>query len=165
MSTIHIVYGEQGAGKTTYALQLASKEQGTGFSIDEWMGELFGPDLSQPLDFAWIMERVKRCEQRIWKTAAAIAKNGNNIILDLGFMKANDRARFSLLAKEQDLAVQLHFVTAPQHLRRHRVSSRNASKNETFSFEVTPQMFDFMETQFEPPSNKELSKSIIYSSE
>jgi len=165
MSTIHIVFGEQGAGKTTYSRQLADKVQGTSFSIDDWMGGLFGPDLPKPLNFSWIMERVKRCEDRIWITAADIAKNGGNVILDLGFMKIKDRVRFISLAEDNGLEVQLHFVTAPHDLRRNRVVSRNETRSETFAFEVTPQMFDFMESQFEPPNSDELSKSVVSSSE
>jgi len=159
---IHIIYGQQGAGKTTYALALAKKEQATRFSIDEWMSELYGPDLPQPLDFSWIMERVKRCEHRIWQTAVAIAEKGGSSILDLGFMKTQDRTRFSALAKDHNLATQLHFVTAPLDLRRQRVISRNKTKKETFAFEVSPQMFDFMEKQFEQPSSQELAKSTIF---
>ena len=58
IATVHIVFGSQGAGKTTYARQLASETKGTRFSIDEWMGELFGPDLPKPMSLPWIMERV-----------------------------------------------------------------------------------------------------------
>jgi len=160
MTTIHMIYGRQGAGKTTYALALAKQEQAIRFSIDEWMGELYGPDLPQALDFSWIMERVKRCEHRIWQTALAITDAGNSVILDLGFMKTQDRTSFLSLANHHNLATQLHFVTATHDLRRQRVISRNTSKKETFSFEVTPEMFDFMETQFEPPNPQELKASI-----
>ena len=129
------------------------------------MGELYGPDLPKPLNFPWIMERVQRCESRIWSTAAEIVQRGGNVILDLGFMKVKDRSRFVALAEAKALPLQMHFVTAPHELRRNRVLSRNATKGETFSFEVTPGMFDFMETQFERPTDAELSMSITFSSE
>ncbi len=158
---VHIVFGQQGAGKTSYALELAEKKHATRFSIDEWMNELFGPDLPQPLDFQWIMERVKRCENRIWQTALAITQKDGKVILDLGFMKREDRSNFELLAKQAKLYSQLHYVTAPLDLRKQRVSLRNRSQNANFSFEVTPEMFDFMETQFEAPKTQELSKAII----
>jgi shikimate kinase len=56
MATVHIVFGQQGAGKTTYSRKLAEREQCTRFSIDEWMGELYGPDLPKPMSFPWIMD-------------------------------------------------------------------------------------------------------------
>ena len=160
---IHIVFGSQGAGKTTYSRLVAKEAHGTRFSIDEWMGEIFGPDLPKPMSLPWIMERVQRCERRIWSTASEIAEHGGNVVLDLGFMKVADRSRFLDLAEAKGLPAQLHFVTAPHDQRRSRVMSRNTSKGDTFAFEVTPAMFDFMEKQFEPPTEVELSKSISLS--
>jgi predicted kinase len=159
-ATVYIVFGSQGAGKTTYARQLADKTNSTRFSIDDWMGELFGPDLPKPMSLLWIMERVRRCERRIWSTAAEIVERGGSAVLDLGFMKVSDRTRFISLAEGRELPVQLHYVTAPLDVRRGRVASRNANRGETFAFEVTPAMFEFMETQFESPTDAELSKSI-----
>jgi predicted kinase len=138
MPTVHIVFGPQGAGKTTYSRQLADREQGTRFSIDDWMGELYGPDLPKPMSFPWIMERVQRCERRIWAVAADVVQRGENVVLDLGFMKVRDRSRFIALAQAKGLPVQMHFVAAPLEVRRNRVLSRNLDKGETFSFEVTP---------------------------
>ena len=158
--TIHIVFGPQGAGKTTYARELAEEVGGTRFSIDEWMGELFGPDLPKPMSLAWIMERVRRCEHRIWMTAANIARQGGTVVLDLGFMKISDRSAYLALAAANAFPARLHFVTAPHDQRRRRVLSRNVEKGATFSFEVTASMFDFMETRFEAPTEDEKSKSI-----
>ena len=118
---IHIVFGRQGAGKSTCARQLADQLQATRFSIDEWMGELFGPDMAQPVSFPWVMERVQRCERRIWEVASQIAKRGGTVVLDLGFMKVSDRNRFVDLAVAAHLQVQLHQITAAHALRRRRV--------------------------------------------
>lgn len=57
MGTIHLVFGPQGAGKSIYARELAGRTMGVRFSIDEWMGQLYGPDLPKPLNFSWIMEK------------------------------------------------------------------------------------------------------------
>ena len=164
LTTVHIVFGPQGAGKTTYSRKLADESNATRFSIDEWMGELFGQDLKKPIDYRWVMERVQRCERRIWATASEVAKRGGNVVLDLGFMKINDRSRFISLSEGDNLPAQLHFVSAPHDVRRSRVISRNTSKGDTFAFEVTPTMFDFMEGQFEPPTEVEQSKAIAFSS-
>ncbi|HLD66908.1 MAG TPA: ATP-binding protein [Pseudomonas sp.] len=164
MKRIHLVFGAQGAGKTTYARQLAAELDGVRLSIDDWMGELYGPDLPQPLNLSWIMTRVQRCERRIWSTALEILRCGGCVILDLGFMKVADRARFLALAGAEDVPVQLHFVTAPHAQRRQRVLERNTQKGDTFAFEVTPGMFDFMEKQFEPPSEAELARTLVFDS-
>ena len=38
---------------------------------------------------------------------------------------------------------------------------RNEEKGETFSFEITSRMFDFMEGEFDDPREKELAGSVI----
>lgn len=37
MGKIHLVFGPQGAGKSTYSKELARKVNGVHLSIDEWM--------------------------------------------------------------------------------------------------------------------------------
>ena len=160
-AVIHLVFGPQGAGKSTYARELAQRVGGVRLSIDEWMGELFGPDLTRPLNFSWIMARVQRCEKRIWSTASAITGAGGSVVLDLGFMKVASSAAFRSRAEAAGLAVQLHAVSAPHALRRRRVLARNADQGATFSFEVTPVMFDVMEREFEPPTAEELALATV----
>ncbi len=164
MADIHLVFGEQGAGKTTYARQLADQADAVHFSIDDWMGELYAPDLPQPLNLGWVMERVQRCESRIWATASQAVQRGTSVVLDLGLIKAGDRARFVSRASEMGSAVQRHFVTAPLEVRRQRVVARNVDKGVTYAFEVKPGMFDFMERQFEAPANDELVDCVVFDS-
>lgn len=160
-ATLHLIFGPQGAGKTTYSRRLADQSSCTRFSIDEWMGELFAPDMAQPISFTWVMERVARCEKRIWAVACDVALRGGNVALDLGFMKVASRARFVALAQGQGLPTQLHFVTAPHDVRKSRVMARNANRGKTFAFEVTPGMFDFMEAQFEAPTAAEVATCLV----
>ena len=124
MSTIHIVFGPQGAGKSTYSKQLSQEKKAVRFSIDEWMWNLYGKDLPKSMSLRWIMERVGRCEQQIWDTAKQMASLGTDIILDLGFTKFEKREQFVALAKEQDFSVQIHYVQAPLQLRKQRVMDR-----------------------------------------
>jgi len=162
MGDIHVVFGPQGAGKSTYARTLAASMKGTRFSIDDWMIQLYGPDLPKPLNFGWIMERVKRCERQILATTQEIAKNGGNVVLDLGFMKEKNRSELTILAEQVGLVSKLHYINAPHDVRRRRVLNRNSEKGETFSFEVTPVMFDVMEKEFETPSEAELARATIF---
>lgn len=160
MPRINIVFGPLGAGKSTYARRLSVEEKATCFSIDHWMVDLFGPDSPKSLSFPWVMERVKRCERRIWCTARDVAKNGGNVVLDLGFMKIASRREFLDLAGEDGLEAKLHFVHASHDTRRTRVMERNDTKGETYAFDVTPSMFDFMDKQFEAATKEELLVAI-----
>lgn len=161
MNKLHIVFGPQGAGKSTYSKKMSAEVNGVHLSIDDWMWKLYGEDLPHPMNLKWIMERVERCEELIWSTSEKISKSGSEVILDLGFMKIKKRELFQSLAIEQNIPTQLHYIKADCSIRRKRVLERNAEKGETFSFEVTAGMFDFMETEFETPTEKELINAIV----
>jgi predicted kinase len=153
---IHLICGSTGAGKTTYTAQLASRLGAVSFSIDEWMRTLFWMDSPQPLDADWSMERVGRCYAQIWATAHRIAERGVCCVLDAGLARAESRARFAGLAREAGLTVQLHFIDVPVEERWRRVEARNAEKGDTYQFEVTRQMFDFVESIWESPTDAEM---------
>lgn len=156
MGKVHLVLGPQGAGKSTYSLQLAQQESAVRFSIDEWMQALFGPDLPKTMSLSWMLDRVQRCETRIWDTASQISQAGGCVVLDLGFTKIESRQNFRRLAADIGAEVQIHVLDAPYAVRKERVMNRNLEKGETFSFEVTPMMFDFMEKEFQGPTEDEL---------
>ena len=71
-ATLNIIFGPCGAGKTTYAHALARREGAVAFVLDEWGARLFGPDLQGPIEFAWMLERLGRCNALIWSTAEAV---------------------------------------------------------------------------------------------
>ena len=158
---VHIVFGRQGAGKSTYSRKLAKEINGVHFSIDEWMWKLYGKDSPKSLNLTWIMERVGRCEQQIWEVTLQIIATGVEVVLDLGFTKFEKRELFLSLAQKHHIPTQMHYLKAPQDLRKRRIMARNEEKGDTYSFEVTPGMFDFMEGEFQVPRDKELKGAII----
>ncbi|ADR21297.1 hypothetical protein MATR_10740 [Marivirga tractuosa] len=161
MSKIHIVFGPQGAGKSTYSKKLADEVKGIHLGIDNWMWKLYGDDLPKSMNLKWIMERVERCEKLIWELSEDISNRGCDVILDLGFTKQEKRKLFKQLAEENGKEIQLHYVSAKHPIRRKRVLDRNVNRGKTFSFEVTPGMFDFMEGEFHKPTESELMNAVI----
>jgi predicted kinase len=108
-----------------------------------------------------MVERVGRCEAQIWSTAAAVLAAGGSAILDIGLMRQADRARVKEIADGTGLTLQWHLVDAPQAVRRARVADRNTIRGEGFAIEVTPDMFDFIEGVYEPPSPDELPGALV----
>ena len=161
-ATTHLVFGPSGAGKTTFSKSLADEIKGIHFSIDAWMVQLYGPDVPSPLDPAWLFERVQRCEEQIWSTAAKLAELRIETVLDLGFMRVNDREKFIGLAREKNIPFQSHFLAASKTVRWHRVRARNLEQGETFTIEVSPEMFSFAEQIFEEPNAAELESVKVY---
>jgi predicted kinase len=156
-TAFHIICGSTGAGKSTYAKRLVDDIGGMHFAIDEWMVALFWKDSPDPIEFAWAMERVNRCEVQIAALAIQCVKRGVPAILDLGFTKAEHRQKFADIASLESIDVTLHYLDVPADVRWSRVQGRNANKGETFSLEVDRSMFDFVEGMWEAPDEAELA--------
>jgi predicted kinase len=164
-ATLNVIFGPCGAGKTTYAHAFARREGAVAFILDDWMARLFGPDIPEPIEYAWMVERVARCEAQIWSSAAATIAVGTSVILDIGLMRKDDRARVREIAEATGLPLQWHFVDAPQEVRRARVAGRNTIKGETFAIDVSLDMFDFIEGVYEAPEPGELAGAVISASD
>lgn len=160
-ATLHVIFGPSGAGKTTYAHAFARREKAVAFILDDWMARLFAPDMPEPLEYEWMIERVQRCEAQIWSTAAAVLATGTSVILDIGLMRRADRQRVREIAAAAELPLQFHFVTASPQARRARVAERNVVRGENFAIEVTPELFDFIEGVYEPPEPEELKGAVV----
>lgn len=160
-AVLHVTFGPSGAGKTSYAQALAKRERAVIFNLDEWMARLFGPDMPEKIEYDWMVDRVGRCEAQIWSTAAAVIATGTSVILDIGLLRKADRDRVRQIAAAVELPLQFHYVDAPAELRRARVAERNVIRGETFAIDVTPEMFDFVEGVWEPPTPGELEGAVI----
>jgi predicted kinase len=161
MPTAHLICGSTGAGKTTYAKALAHRVRGVCFSIDEWMATLFLGDRSEPLSLAWAIERISRCELQMWRVADQLLVRGIDVVLDVGLSKRQHRDRFRERCSSVGAAPKLHYLDVDAQTRRERVRRRNENRTETYPFEVTDDMFEFMETWFEPPGDDELYGAMI----
>ena len=156
--TVHLVAGSTGAGKTTYALALGAREGAIRLSIDEWMTTLFGPDQPKPLQFEWMMERVNRCEAQMWAVALQAAALGVPVVVDCGLTREAHRSKWASFALEAGLGVRLHHLDVDADERWLRVQRRNAERGVTYRLEVTREMFDFVETLWERPTDAEMAR-------
>jgi predicted kinase len=154
---LHVVAGSTGAGKTTFAIDLAARTGAIRLSIDEWMHTLFGPDQPAEIRFEWMIERVNRCEAQMWSVIAAAARIGVPVVADCGFTDRAHRTRWRDRAAAAGIPAVLHHVDVPPAERWRRVEQRNRDKGPSFQFEVTREMFDFVETLWEPPTPEEIA--------
>ena len=156
MNKLIIVCGQTGAGKTTYSVKICNELNAIKFSIDPWMQTLFSKDM-RSLDFSWMMERVERCQKQIWEVSEQVLKSGGSVVLDLGFTTKLQRQLFVEKADQIGIFAEVHYIKASVETRRKRVKKRNSEKDPTlYAFEVTDEMFDFMEPRFESPGEDEL---------
>ena len=153
-----LVTGQTGAGKTTYSLALAKQLPAVRFSIDPWMQTLYGPDtdIKNP-DYNWMIERVYRCYDQIWQTASQVLHTGGHVILDLGFTEQALRQQFIDKGLTIGVQAEVHYLKVDASTRKQQVAKRNTEKDpQVYAFDVTDQMFEFMEPRYEEPSAEEL---------
>ena len=153
---IHMICGQTGAGKSTYAEKLRLDLSGVRFSIDDWNARLFFMDRDPASDFNWFYERVQRSCAQMRDTAEQVLHAGVPAIFDCGFTDRNERQIFYDWAGTIDRPVTLHYLDVAKPLRWQRVQQRNAERGVTFAIEVTAEMFQFMETIWQPPDAAEL---------
>ena len=151
----HVVTGSTGAGKSTFARELATRVGGMRFSIDEWMTRLYWMDSPEKKDFEWAMERIARCEEQIGAEALQLAALGVDAVLDLGFTLREHREAWAKRARAAGVGLELHVLDVPAEVRWVRVCERNRGESTTYSFAVTREMFDFMEARWEMPDQTE----------
>ena len=158
---IHLIVGNTGSGKTTYAQKLKAETQSVIFSIDKWNKNLFLDDKTENDGLEWYLERIERAESMIIDLVLQLESVGRDSILDLGFSKFEHREKFRKFADENGFEIKLHFLDIPKEIRWDRLIQRNQEKGETFEFEVSEANFDFMESWFENPVNQELKNAKI----
>ena len=134
---------------------MADSSGGIRFSIDEWMGKLFWMDSPQPIEFAWTMARIERCESLIFDMAKQACARGLVAILDLGFTQKGHRDKFRRLADEAGLCATVHFIDVDAETRWQRVEQRNQYRGVSFVMPVDRDMFEFMENMWQPPQAEE----------
>lgn len=158
---IHIIVGNTGAGKTTYAQNLKKETNGIIFSIDQWNNTLFLEDKKENDGLDWFLERINRAETLIQKIILQLHESKVDAILDLGFSKFEHREKFRIFANENQIPFLLHFLNISKEIRKERVVKRNKEKGSTFEFEVSESDFNFMESWFETPNDQELINAKI----
>jgi predicted kinase len=117
-TTVHLICGEQGAGKTTLALRLARELSAVRFSLDEWIVQLFGKTMPTPMNSVWWVEHAKLCSTVIWTTARQLLAAGTDVILDFGFASRAHRSESLDRAWEAGAEAKIHVVTADRDVRR-----------------------------------------------
>ncbi|WNW02013.1 ATP-binding protein [Tenacibaculum sp. HL-MS23] len=158
---IHLIVGNTGSGKTTYSAELKKETKGVVFSIDKWNKTLFLADKKATDGLEWFLEKINRAEKVILELVEQLESSKTDSILDLGLSKFEHREKFRQFAEANGYEIKIHFLDISKETRFKRVLKRNSEKGDTFQFEVSKEDFDFMETWFEKPTEKELKYGVI----
>ena len=105
-----------------------------------------------------MIARIARCEAQMWVIVEQAAALGASCVIDCGFSRAEHRSRWVALAQAASTRVRLHHLAVDAAERWRRVQVRNRERGETYRLEVTREMFDFVETLWEPPDEAEMRR-------
>ena len=152
---IHLVLGPVGAGKSTYALELAREHAAIRLTLDEWMVALFRPDRPETNVMDWYVERAARSVEQIWKVARGTVQVGTNVVLEIGLLQRHQREAFYARVAEAGVELTLHVLDAARDVRRQRVQQRNLEQGPTFSMVVPPDVFEIASDLWQPPDPSE----------
>lgn len=156
MRTVHLVEGPVGAGKSTFARELAKDIGGAHVALDEWFVQLFSLDRPRGNFVPWYVERKQRLIDLIWTHALTLAAARTVPILELGLIRRQDREPLYARALAAEVELVVHWIDAPQEVRRARVRRRNEERGATFSMVVPEDLFEMASSLWEPPDEDEL---------
>ncbi len=154
---LHLVIGPVGAGKSTFAIDLATQEAALRLTLDDWMARLFRPDRPPAGVVPWYVERAARCVDQIWVVSRAALTLGVDVVLEIGLLRREQREAFHarVLEEAPGVATVVHVLDADRDTRRARVEHRNRTRGATFSMEVAPEVFELASDLWEPPDDDE----------
>jgi predicted kinase len=110
--------GLPGAGKTTFARQLAADRSALCLTKDEWLTALGSSPLDEPT-----REKV---EHELWHLAQEILRLGVSVVLDFGLWARIERDEMRSVARGLDVGVELHYLDVPTDELWRRIQARNS---------------------------------------
>ncbi len=143
-STVFLLHGFLGAGKTTLAKRLEQEHRAVRFTHDEWMSCLYGDDPPEAL-FGEYAGRVSKLMETTWSRCIQL---GTNVILDFGFWSRAERTRVrELVGLQGGRAILFHLHCSDVEAWQ-RIAERNDQLSR--SLYIAPDTFQLLKTRFEP---------------
>lgn len=150
LSTLHLLIGPVGAGKSTFARQQIARHPALHLDVDTAMVRLFGDDPrpSQGV-MTWYLERRERCRGLLWDLALDTLRCGVDVYLELGLVRRAEREQYFGRARLEELRFIGHVLDAPREVRRQRVVARNELPGE-YVQKVPLEFFERASDAWEP---------------
>lgn len=148
MTTLILMCGLPGAGKTTLARSLERERDALRLTPDDWILALGIDPYDEP-------QRAV-VEQLQWDVAMRALELGTSVILDFGFWSRRERDDFRVRASALGIGFEIHFVDAPRSELVARLAARNATAGPGDVL-VDAEALDRYISWFEPPAPDELA--------
>jgi len=147
MSTVYIIHGFIGSGKTTFAKCLEKKINAKRFTPDEIIAKRYGKNLS--------VEEIRNAnlsvKDEIWKEVKELIQCGQDVIIDYGLWKKQQR--IDMINKVQEFGGKpiVYEVVCDPLLMKQRALQRTNDDD----IVITPERYDMYYQRFEPMGEDE----------
>lgn len=150
MTTLFLMCGLPGAGKTTLAKQLERERHALRFTPDDWIASLH----IDPYDEA----KRAEIEALQWQIASRALELGIDVVLDFGVWRRRERDEFRARAKALGADTEIRFLDVPREELLARLATRGAAPP-AGAFHVSAPELDEYTKSFEPPTPDELMQT------
>lgn len=150
MSTLFLMCGLPGSGKTALAKQIEHAHRAVRLTPDDWLAAL-------SLDPRDEVQRAA-VESLQWRIAERVLGLGGDVVLDFGCWSRGERDRFRARAAAPGARTELRFLDVPREELVRRLTERDAMRPPG-SVPVTEAELDEYIGMFEPPGPDELLAS------
>lgn len=149
-STVYIICGFIGAGKTTFAKKLEEETGAVRITKDEWSIRLIGNDPAIDGYAQWDHKIIGLSRD----FAFYLAKKGIDVIMDEGFWAKEEREELKRKIYAIGATAVMYYVDTPIETIRERVLGRNNTVTKE-SFKISREMFDSYLQYWQPPEKDE----------
>ncbi len=151
VGTLHFFCGKMGAGKSTSAKALASENKGVLISEDEWLGVLFGDQISTLDDY---VEYSSRLKPLLAGHVKDLLLSGVNVVLDFPANTLKQRKWLSDLGKAAGITGRLVYIKASDEICLEQIAIRQTEQPERAKFD-TEEVFRKVTKHFQEPTEDE----------
>ncbi len=152
MSTLYLICGMPGSGKTTLAKEIETRCKAVRLCPDEWISSIM-EDKNEKNELDRLREPI---EGLLWDLAKKLLTFNVDVVLENGFWSRDERLEFLRRAKQVDPQVRviLHYLDLSIESLWQRIQKRNLGLPED-CFHITREELDQWMSWFTPPNEEE----------
>ncbi|KQX54733.1 MULTISPECIES: ATP-binding protein [unclassified Streptomyces] len=147
MTTLFLMVGLPGAGKTTRARQLAEEHGALRLTPDDWMLPLFGETEADG-------KRDVLEGRMLWLALEAV-RLGTSVVVDYGCWSREERSAIRWLAEAEGARFRMVYLPVDEETQRARIAHRRATTPEG-TLPITEADIQYGRAHFEAPDASEL---------